>query len=117
MIYTEEVADEHHLFCSEDIYRACHHRQGLRLEGVWMVMEVGDLAVQAMGMDGRQDKVEEWLKALFSFLSSVIGKEFMVFLHSDNYEGIVVLLRMMLEKNEVREEEVGQSLRLFTVDV
>ena len=34
----------------------------------------GDLAVQAMGMEGRLDKVEEWLKAL-SFLSCVIGKE------------------------------------------
>ena len=41
---------------------------------VGLVMEVGDQAVQDLGMEGRRDKMEEWLKGL-TFLSSISGKE------------------------------------------
>ena len=55
-----------------------------------MVMGVRDQAVQAMGMEGRMDKVEEWLKAL-SFLSSVIGKEELIHHFAESF--VVLLLR------------------------
>ena len=43
--------------------------------------------------------------------------ERMMFLISGNCEGVVELLLRMLEENEGREEEVGQSLRLMMVDL
>ena len=43
--------------------------------------------------------------------------EMMMFLISGNCEGVVELLLRMLEENEGREEEVGQSLRLMMVDL
>ena len=41
----------------------------------------------------------------------------MMFLISGNCEGVMELLLRMLEENEGREEEVGQSLRLMMVDL
>ena len=41
----------------------------------------------------------------------------MMFLISGNCEGVVELLLRMLEENEGREEDVGQSLRLMMVDL
>ena len=43
-------------------------------KSVGMVLEVGDQAVQALGIEDRLDKMKEWLKAL-AFLSSVSGKD------------------------------------------
>ena len=42
-------------------------------KSVGMVLEVGDQAVQALGIVDSLDKMEDWLKAL-AFLSSVSGK-------------------------------------------
>ena len=41
---------------------------------VGLVMEIGDGAVRDLGMEGRWDKMEEWLKGL-TFLSSISGKD------------------------------------------
>ena len=43
-------------------------------KSVGMLLEVGDQAVQAFGIEDRLEKMSEWLKAL-SFLSSVSGKD------------------------------------------
>ena len=42
--------------------------------------------------------------------------EMMVFLISGNCKGVELLMRMLEEKEEGIEEEVGQSLRLLMVD-
>ena len=43
-------------------------------KSVGMVLEVGDQVVQALGIEDRLDKMEEWPKAL-AFLSSDSGKD------------------------------------------
>ena len=43
--------------------------------------------------------------------------EMMVFLISGNCKGVELLMRMLEEKEEGIEEEVGQSLRLLMVDL
>ena len=62
------------------------------------MMEVGDQAVQDLGMEGRWDKMEEWLKGL-TFLSFNSGKDDYDYFHHFA-ESFVVLL---LEQERISE--------------